>query len=312
MRPNHTRAGALAGLLGFAFTCAASLPAPAFSQTPGSTTTMSISDRSVTVGKPVRVSGRSAAGRTVVLEFRGVGTTTWSSLASARVGADGRYRIARRLPRSGALRVTLQPQPGTAAAASSSSTVRGVRVAPSVRIRGKRLHVRAGRRTFAGGVVRPYAPGVRVRLQVRGRRGGWRTLDRDRTNTRGRFVLRDRQRATLSRGARVVVASHDGLATARRPIGRLNVYRYAHASWYGPGLYGNPLGCGGTLHGGTLGVAHKTLPCGTRVTLRHGGRSIRVRVIDRGPYVGGREYDLTEATARRIGFRGHGPLLVTK
>jgi rare lipoprotein A len=77
-------------------------------------------------------------------------------------------------------------------------------------------------------------------------------------------------------------------------------------------LYGNPLGCGGTLGVGTLGVAHKTLPCGTKVTLRRGSRSVRVRVIDRGPYVGGREYDLTAATAQRLGFSGYGPVLVTR
>src|SRR3712207_9437516 len=63
---------------------------------------------------------------------------------------------------------------------------------------------------------------------------------------------------------------------------------------------------------GQLGVAHKTLPCGTRVTLRHGGRSVTVRVIDRGPYGAGREYDLTESTAQRLGFRGHGPILARR
>ena len=46
--------------------------------------------------------------------------------------------------------------------------------------------------------------------------------------------------------------------------------------------------------------------------LLHRGRSVRVRVIDRGPYVGGREYDLTEATARKLRFRGHGAILATK
>jgi rare lipoprotein A len=90
------------------------------------------------------------------------------------------------------------------------------------------------------------------------------------------------------------------------------VYRYAYASWYGPGLYGNRLACGGTLGVGTLGVAHKSLPCGTKVTLRRGHRTVRVRVIDRGPYVSGREYDLTAATAQRIGFQGYGPVLVTR
>ena len=82
--------------------------------------------------------------------------------------------------------------------------------------------------------------------------------------------------------------------------------------WYGPGLYGNPLACGGRLGTGTLGVAHKTLPCGTKVTLKHGGRTIRVRVIDRGPFVGGREYDLTSATARRLGFPGLGTIQATR
>ena len=48
------------------------------------------------------------------------------------------------------------------------------------------------------------------------------------------------------------------------------------------------------------------------MTLRHRGRIVRVRVIDRGPYVGGREYDLTAATARRLGFSGHGPIQATR
>jgi rare lipoprotein A (peptidoglycan hydrolase) len=48
------------------------------------------------------------------------------------------------------------------------------------------------------------------------------------------------------------------------------------------------------------------------VTLRHSGRSVRVPVIDRGPYVGGREYDLTAATAQKLRFRGNGSILVTR
>ena len=102
------------------------------------------------------------------------------------------------------------------------------------------------------------------------------------------------------------------VGAARRRVGRLNVYRTAYASWYGPGLYGNHLGCGGRLSPGSLGVAHKTLPCGSKVTLRRGTRTVRVRVIDRGPYVAGREYDLTEATARRLRFTGHGSILTTR
>jgi rare lipoprotein A (peptidoglycan hydrolase) len=92
-------------------------------------------------------------------------------------------------------------------------------------------------------------------------------------------------------------------------VRHLTSYRLAGASYYGPGLYGNGVACGGTLMPGTLGVANKTLPCGTRVKLRYNGRQITVPVIDRGPYVAGRDYDLTEATKERLGFPGVGTVM---
>ena len=79
-------------------------------------------------------------------------------------------------------------------------------------------------------------------------------------------------------------------------------YRPVKATWYGPGLYGNRLACGGRLRTRTLGVAHKSLPCGTKVALRYRGRTVVVPVIDRGPYARGVSYDLTEATARKLGM----------
>ena len=72
------------------------------------------------------------------------------------------------------------------------------------------------------------------------------------------------------------------------------------ATWYGPGLYGNEMACGGKLTPNTFGVAHRTLPCGKRVTIAHGGRIVIARVVDRGPFVKGVEYDLTEKTARSV------------
>ncbi|MBS1676957.1 MAG: hypothetical protein JST08_06190 [Actinobacteria bacterium] len=92
-------------------------------------------------------------------------------------------------------------------------------------------------------------------------------------------------------------------------VRHLTSYRLAGASYYGPGLYGNGVACGGTLLPGTLGVANKTLPCGTLVKLRYNGRSVTVPVIDRGPYVAGREYDLTTATKERLGFPGVGTVM---
>jgi hypothetical protein len=314
MRPNHVRAGALAGSLGFAFTCAASLPAAAHADNPGSTPTMHVSDRTLTVGHNATVSGRvdpAYAGRAAVLEFRAAGTAQYAALAASPVARDGRYRIRHSVPRSGALRVTIQAPAGAATAAAAQSSEVAVSVASSLGVSRRRLHVRAGGSTLVAGTVRPGAPGLPVTLQLRGRHG-WRTLDRGRTGNAGRYVLRDRERATLSAPLRVVVAPHDGLVKARVRVGRLNVYRVANASWYGPGLYGGHLACGGTLEPGTLGVANKYLPCGAKVTLRYGGRSIRVPVIDRGPYVAGRDYDLTQATAQRLGFSGHGAILATR
>src|SRR5436190_11741145 len=78
-------------------------------------------------------------------------------------------------------------------------------------------------------------------------------------------------------------------------------YRPAKATWYGPGLFGNRLACGGRLARNTLGVAHRRLPCGTKVALRYRGRTVVVPVIDRGPYAHGVSFDLTQATARKLG-----------
>lgn len=72
----------------------------------------------------------------------------------------------------------------------------------------------------------------------------------------------------------------------------------ALASWYG--LYGSATACGPKRFVGQLGVAHRSLPCGTRVRFMRGKRKITVRVIDRGPYIAGRTFDLTEETKNRL------------
>ena len=178
--------------------------------------------------------------------------------------------------------------------------------AAKVAIGQKRLNVRAGSRALVTGTIKPGR--ATAALQIK-RGGRWITLDRDRAPASGRYVLRHRLKSPMSVPARVLVR---GGTTGSRSLGRLNVFRYANASWYGPGFFGQKTGCGGRLGYSQLGVAHKTLPCGTKVTLRHRGRTLRVGVMDRGPYVGSREYDLTAATARRLGFRGHGSILSTR
>ena len=182
---------------------------------------------------------------------------------------------------------------------------------PVIAVGARKLDVRAGRRTAVRGRVAPGIRGLVVSLQLR-RDGRWKPIDRDRTDASGRYRLRERLTRTGSTPVRIRVSAGPGVRSDNKRIGRLNVYRYAQASWYGPGFYGQRTGCGGTLGYSELGVANKTLPCGTKVTLRHNGRRVRVPVIDRGPYSGTREYDLTAATARKLHFHGHGAILTTR
>jgi rare lipoprotein A len=193
---------------------------------------------------------------------------------------------------------TLITVPSAAQSDATAARVADVKTGPS------RLNVVAGRRASVAGHAHPAIAGRPVKLQ---RRAGdrWVTFARTTTRAGGAFALRFRPRKPDSARLRLAVDA------SRRVIGRLNVYRRTSVSWYGPGLYGNKLSCGGRLTPGTLGVAHKTLPCGTRVTLRHHGRVARVPVVDRGPFVGGREFDLTAATRERLRLGGVGSLLVT-
>jgi rare lipoprotein A len=174
-----------------------------------------------------------------------------------------------------------------------------------------RRNVIAGQRVVVRGTLRPAALGRTVALQVL-HGGRWAVVDHDRTDRRGRYTLLWRAAQPGSTALRVRFAGHRGLLATHRQAGRASVYRRAFASWYGPGLYGNHLACGGTLTVGTLGVAHKTLPCGTMVTLRYRGRSVRVPVVDRGPFVAGRDFDLTAATKYRLGFGSTGVVLSTR
>jgi len=80
--------------------------------------------------------------------------------------------------------------------------------------------------------------------------------------------------------------------------------RSAGATWYGPGLYGNHTACGQVLRAGTIGVAHRTLPCGTTVKLVYHGHALVTTVIDRGPYTPGNSFDLTNGARRALHFSG--------
>lgn len=77
------------------------------------------------------------------------------------------------------------------------------------------------------------------------------------------------------------------------------------ASWYGPGFYGHTTACGGTLTGGSMIVAHRTMACGTRLEMC-AARCALVTVGDRGPYVYSREFDLAPGAKAATGFGSTG------
>jgi rare lipoprotein A (peptidoglycan hydrolase) len=93
-------------------------------------------------------------------------------------------------------------------------------------------------------------------------------------------------------------------ATQGCVVTMLAVGATALASWYGPGLYGNEMACGGQLTPHTNGVAHRTLPCGTLLRVCYRRRCARTRVVDRGPWVSGRTFDLCAGLAKRLHFGG--------
>lgn len=182
----------------------------------------------------------------------------------------------------------------------------------SLRIGWREMNVLEGGQAGVSGVLvtsaRHGLGGQVVSLQTqRGRR--WVTISRARTRANGHFQLRYRPWRLGSEAVRVDYAGAPFTLASYRRVGPLNVYRLAGASWYGGG---GTTACGGALTSSTLGVANKTLPCGTMVTLRYGSHSVQVPVIDRGPYVAGREFDLTEATKAALGFGDTGMVWSTR
>jgi hypothetical protein len=247
------------------------------------------------------------------LQYRAAGSAGWQVLATTHSDRAGAYRLSSRLGHSGVLRVSLVPTAvpslllgsgpiggggvpvGTVVPASAPVAVA---VRTGIGVAAAHLSVLGGGHASVAGTVYPSQGRVAVDLQLR-EGGTWRTVARDRTGARGRYRLSFTPQAGDGAAARVRVGADGPDLPSTRRIGALSVFHLAGASWYGPG---GITACGQSLTAGTLGVANKTLPCGTLVTLRYGSRTVRVPVIDRGPYVPGREFDLTVATKAALGF----------
>ncbi|HEX3833506.1 MAG TPA: septal ring lytic transglycosylase RlpA family protein [Solirubrobacteraceae bacterium] len=159
--------------------------------------------------------------------------------------------------------------------------------------------------TFTGSV--PSGAGKTIEIQRSGHETDWTWANTVHTtvasdgsftatwtaNHIGRFAMRA-----------VIVSANSASSASVTPSLTTTVYRPSRASWYGPGMYGSRTACGTKLTKNTIGVANKTLPCGMQVAIYYHGQTLTVPVIDHGPYVAGRDWDLTAATARALGIDG--------
>jgi rare lipoprotein A len=116
----------------------------------------------------------------------------------------------------------------------------------------------------------------------------------------GSFIARWRARRTGQFQLRAVVRGEASSASVSPEL-PLTIYRGAVATWYGPGFYGNTTACGIELTRELVGVAHRSLPCGTNVAVRYGSRTLVLPVVDRGPFGSEARWDLTEAAAQQLG-----------
>ena len=247
-----------------------------------------------------------AAGDLVSLQ-RTTPSDSWTNVRTAPVDDDleVRFRL-KSVRKSARYRLLFAGTSGALAddGEETLSTSSGVlvRVKPKLTLRVRPRHVMAGRSVRVKGVLRPHSSGRRVTIKRRAA-DGWATMARPRVRE-GRFSTR-MSVAGSTRSRVKAVFRGDGTNTGAVRSRRVVVYDPDLATWYGPGLYGNRTACGQTLGYETVGVAHRTLPCGTKVGILYQGRSITVRVIDRGPF-GSAEWDLTRGAAARLGFSGSG------
>lgn len=132
--------------------------------------------------------------------------------------------------------------------------------------------------------------------------GQWLAITRAPAGQDGAFAARWKPDRVGAQRVRARVEGPDASAAAAAPELGITLYKAATATWYGPGFYGKKTGCGQRMSPTLLGVAHKTRPCGSKISFLYRGRTLTVPVVDRGPFANGAKWDLTAAAARALGF----------
>lgn len=234
----------------------------------------------------------------VQIEFRPAGKRKWRDAKTTVTDGNGRYIEKVKVRISGRYRAVHQD--------GRSTSPEFVRVKSKLKSKVKTQNLMGSGKAKIKGQVVPR--GSKRKIVVKG--GNGKTKLRTRRN--GKFVAKVPVSGTGSHKLKVIAKGDKRAAGSKDKAGKVTVYRGAHASYYGPGLYGNRTACGQTLTAGIVGVAHKSLPCGTKVKFHYRGRTVKAPVIDRGPYAAGREWDLTTALKNELGFGSTGTVWTNK
>jgi len=244
---------------------------------------------------------RASAGRSVSLQFLAAGGSAWQTLQTTAAGSDGGFRFRARMRQSGRLRVV--PATGSSRSFAGDprpeqpSRARSVSVGSRLGVPTHSFNVLSGHAVKVGGGLLPALRGRQVVLL--GRRGrSWHRLASTHTGAGGRFELRYTPGGLGHDWLRVEFAGDSRNTRSHAYAGQVTVYRQSLASWY------NDAGATACGFHAYYGVANVSLPCGTHVRFRYGGRSVTAVVDDRGPYVGGRQWDLNQNSAAALGFSG--------
>ena len=311
-RPAHVAVGALM----------LAIPASAAALTAGSASAQSavqinLNKRHISLGDEVVVTGTAsggAQGQKLLLEFARSGSSSWQVVRWTTLRGNGNFRFHMPLRVSGQLRVlpsgstsavrALPPTGVSSTPTLAPSAPQRVLVGSSLRVSRNAINVLAGQRIDVPGRLLPGRSGRRVEL--RGRVGkGWRTLGTARTGGRGGFNLHYTPGNTGQQWLRVRFTGDHRNTGSWSYAGDVISYHAAVASWY------DDAGATASGYHAYYGVANVSLPFGTKVTFRYGGRTVTATVDDRGPYVGGRTWDLNQNTASALGFDGVGTVWAT-
>jgi hypothetical protein len=275
------------------------------------TTQVTLDHHHISFGRSLKITGTTtpnAAGQVLALQFA-VPHGAWRTLATTRVGRHGHFRFTPVLRQSGLVRVVASAAPVASRSVVPPapagpvtlvpSTPQHVSVAARFAVPSNDFSVLGGQAVDVRGKLLPAAAGRRIEL-VGGSGRSWHTVSAARTGSRGGFDLRYTPGGLGQQWLHVQFAGDRHNAGAWGRAGQVTVFRPSLASWF---TDSGATACGFHAY---YGVANKSLPCGTKVTFRYGGRSVTATVEDRGPYVGGREWDLNQNTAAALGFDGVG------